>query len=116
MSESTFTPRQVWTYLAVILAFLVPYTLGWAWGWWKFVGSSIVIVLLWRRSRPKTFMTDLGFRLRHTDLALAILSLLVVGIIASQLIPGILRHHGYVLGRSDPAWMCLAVPFSRTAR
>ena len=103
--------RAVWTYLAVILAFLVPYTLGWAWGWWKFVGSSIAIVLLWRCSRPKTFMTDLGFRLRYTDLALAILSLLVVGIIASRLIPGVLRPHGYVLGHRDPEWMCLAVPF-----
>jgi membrane protease YdiL (CAAX protease family) len=108
---STFGPRQLGVFVVALLAFLAPYTLGWAWGWWKFAGSCIVIVLLWRWARPKAFMSDLGIRFRRIDLGLAVFSLLVVGIIARHLIPGVVRQHGYVVGRSDPGWMYLAVPF-----
>lgn len=109
---STFTPRQLWTYAVVILVFLMPYTLGLAWGWWKFAGSSLVIVLLWRWAKPRGFTGDLGIRLRRADLGLAMLSLLIVGVTASYLIPGVLRHHGYVQGpQSDRVWKYLALPF-----
>jgi hypothetical protein len=101
---NVFTPRQGWMYLAVLLAFLIPYTLGWAWGWWKFAGSSIFIVLLWRWAKPKDFARDLGIRVRQADLALAVLSLLVVGMIARHLIPGVVGRHGYVTGHPDPFW------------
>lgn len=106
-----FTPRQGWMYLAVLLAFLVPYTLGWAWGWWKFAGSSIVIVLLWRWAKPRDFARDLGIQGRQADLALAILLLLVVGMIARHLIPRVVGRHGYVMGHPDPLWKYLAIPF-----
>ena len=108
---STFTPRQVSIGLAVLFIFLVPYTFGWAWGWWKFAGESISVVLLWRWARPEDFAADLGIRVRRIDCALALASLLVVGIGASCLIPGILRQHGYSRGHSDAAWMLLAIPF-----
>src|SRR5579859_5527733 len=99
---SALTPRQVWAYMAVLLAFVVPYTVGWAWGWWKFVASSIVIVLLWHWARPNGFMRELGIPFRRTDLGLAIFSLFVVGIIARHLIPSVILPHGYVVGRGDP--------------
>jgi len=108
---NTFTPRQVAICLAVLLAFLIPYTLGWAWGWWKFAATSTVIVLLWFWARPQGFAADLGIRGRRTDFALAILSLLVVGIAARLLIPGILRQHGYSPGHADLTWTFLAIPF-----
>jgi len=109
---SIFPPRQVWAYAAVSLLFLIPYTLGWSWGWWKFGGSSLAIVLLWRWAKPGGFATDLGIRLRRVDVCLGVLSLLAVGIIASYLIPGVLRQHGYVAApHSSPVWKYLAVPF-----
>jgi membrane protease YdiL (CAAX protease family) len=108
---SKLTPRQVAICLAVILAFLVPYSVGWAWGWWKFAGTTTLIVLLWRWARPEDFTADLGIRVRRTDLMLAISTLLVVGIGAGLLIPVILRQHGYVPGHTNPLWMFLALPF-----
>ena len=108
---SAFTPRQVWIGLAVLFMCLVPYTLGWAWGWWKFAGASTGVVLLWRWARPEGFTADLGLRVRQSDFALALSSLLVVGIGASCLIPSILRQHGYIRGPEDIAWMFLATPF-----
>jgi membrane protease YdiL (CAAX protease family) len=109
---SIFTLRRVWTYAAVILLFLVPYTLGWSWGWWKFGGSSLAIVLLWRWAKPGGYTTELGIRLRCFDVCLWVLSLLAVGIMASYLIPGVLRQHGYVPApHSSPVWKYLAVPF-----
>lgn len=107
---NTFTPRQVAICLAVFLVFLIPYTLGWAWGWWKFVGTSALIVILWRWARPHGFEAD-GIQGRRTDFALAISSLLVVGIGASLLIPAILLRHGYRPLQTSPAWRFLAVPF-----
>ena len=107
-----FPPRHVWTYAAVILLFLIPYTLGWSWGWWKFSGSSLTIVLLWRWAKPGGFAADLGIRLHRVDVCLGVLSLLAVGIIASYLIPGVLRQHGYVAApHSSRVWKYLAVPF-----
>jgi membrane protease YdiL (CAAX protease family) len=108
---STFTPRHVLIGLAVLFIFLVPYTLGWAWGWWKFAGASIGVVLLWRWARPEGFVADLGIRVRRIDFAWALSLLLVVGIGASCLIPRILRQHGYIRGHNDLAWMLLAMPF-----
>jgi membrane protease YdiL (CAAX protease family) len=108
---STFTPRRVAIALAALFLFLVPYTLGWVWGWWKFASAGAGIVLLWRWASPKTFAADLGLRVRRRDLALALMALVIVGLGASRLIPGILRHHGYIRGPTELAWMVLAIPF-----
>ena len=108
---STFTPRRVSIGLAAPVVFLVPYTLGWGWGWWKFASAGAGILLLWRWASPKTFAADLGLRMRRRDFALALMALVIVGIGASRLIPGILRHHGYTRGPTALAWMALAIPF-----
>jgi membrane protease YdiL (CAAX protease family) len=108
---SRFTPRQVLIGLAVLFIFSVPYTLGWAWGWWKFAAASMGAVLLWRWARPEHFAADLGIRVRRIDFAMALSLLLVVGIGAGCLIPGILRQHGYIRGHTDLAWMLWATPF-----
>jgi membrane protease YdiL (CAAX protease family) len=110
-SMNTSTARKISIYLAVLFIFLVPYTLGWSWGWWKFAGASTVIVLLLRWARPQNFRADLGIRVSRRDLFWATSALLVAGISAGYLIPGILRQHGYFRGGSDPEWMFLAIPF-----
>jgi membrane protease YdiL (CAAX protease family) len=95
---------------AVLLVFLVPYTLGWGWDWWKFGATSAAIVLLWRWASPDGFTADLGIRWCRLDFGLAIVSLLVAGISASRLIPHILQQHGYVSGHTDLQWIVLATP------
>ncbi len=96
----------------MVLLFLIPYTVGWSWGWWKFAASSLAIGLLWRWAKPGGFATDFGIRLHRVDVFLGGLSLLAVGIIASYLIPGVLRQHGYVPApHSSSVWKYLAVPF-----
>ena len=109
-SSFAFGPRQRWMSFVVLLVFLVPYTLGWGWDWWKFGATSAVIVLLWRWASPDGFTADLGIRWRRLDFGLAILSLLVAGIGASRLIPHILQQHGYVSVHTDLQWMVLATP------
>lgn len=94
----------------MVLLFLIPYTV--AWGWWKFAGSSLAIGLLWRWAKPGGFAADLGIRLRREDICRGVLSLLAVGLIASYLIPGVLREHGYAPAlHSNLMWKWLAVPF-----
>ncbi|HYG36301.1 MAG TPA: CPBP family intramembrane glutamic endopeptidase [Clostridia bacterium] len=108
---STIAPRQVCLGLAVLFVFLIPYTLGWTWGCWKFVSTCAGIVLLWRWARPKGFAADLGIRLCRADFTLAVVLLLVVGMGAHRLIPGILQQHGYIRGQHDLIWMFLVIPF-----
>jgi CAAX prenyl protease-like protein len=104
--------REVPAGVLVILAFFVPYSIGWDWPWCKFGISSLGIVVLWRWARPSSFAVDLGIRLRIADLALGSLAVLVTGVIASYVIPEVLRRNGYEAGpHSDPLWRYFAVPF-----
>jgi membrane protease YdiL (CAAX protease family) len=106
------TTRRIAAYAAVTLLFLFPYTVAWSWGWWKFLGSSLAIVSFWRLAMPGEVTRDLGIRLRRVDAFLGVSSLLAVGIIASYLIPGILRPRGYVAAPNcSLVWKCLATPF-----
>jgi hypothetical protein len=106
------TPRRTAAVFFAIAAFLVPYTLGWGLGWWKFAGASLAIILCLRLARPQTFMSDLGIRMGKADIGLAGIALLFVGVIAAFLIPGVLLHVGYVPGSSaSPIWKYLATPF-----
>jgi hypothetical protein len=98
--------------LFAIVAFLVPYTVGWGWGWWKFVGASLVIILSMRWAKPQTFISELGIRIYKADIGLAGISLLLVGVIASYVIPKILHPLGYVPGIPySHVWKYLATPF-----
>jgi len=95
-----------------IAAFLLPYTVGWSWGWWKFELSSLAIILSLCWATPKTFLSDLGIRPRKSDIGLAVISLLFVGVVASYVIPKILRPLGYAPGRPySHMWRYLATPF-----
>lgn len=106
------TRREMIIGVLLVLAFLVPYTIGWSWGWWKFALSALLILLLWRWAKPATFRGDLGLRLGMTDLFMGGLAFLVVGLAASLVIPGILRPHGYTASlQCDRIWKYLAVPF-----
>jgi membrane protease YdiL (CAAX protease family) len=96
----------------LVLAFLVPYTIGWSWGWWKFALSALLILLLWWWAKPVTFRGDLGLRLGMADLLMGSLVIVVVGLTARLIVPGILRPHGYTASlQCDGVWKYLAVPF-----
>jgi hypothetical protein len=106
------TRREMIIGVLLVLAFLVPYTIGWSWGWWKFALSASLILILWWWAKPVTFRRDLGLRLGMADLFMGSLAVVVVGLTASLVIPGILRPHGYTASpQCDRAWKFLAVPF-----
>jgi membrane protease YdiL (CAAX protease family) len=93
-----------------IAAFLVPYTLGWSWGWWIFGASSLAIVLSLRLAGPKTFISELGIRMGKADVGVACLTLLIVGVVAGCVIPKILHQSGYAAGVSNTG-KYLVTPF-----
>ena len=95
-----------------ITAFLVPYTLGWGWAWWKFAGASLAIILSLCWANPKDSVSKLGLRMGRIDIGLAVLSLFSVGLMAAYVIPHILRSFGYAADISySHSWRYLATPF-----
>jgi hypothetical protein len=95
-----------------IVAFLLPYTLGWGWGWWKFALSSLAIILSLCWATPKTFVSELGIRPSKIDIGVAGILLLFIGVVASYVIPKILRPLGYAPSIPNSyMWKYLATPF-----
>lgn len=105
------TRREIVIGVLLLLAFFVPYTIGWSWGWWKFALAALLILALWRWAKPTTFRADLGLRWGVADLFIGGLAFVAVGLAATFVIPELLRPHGYAAGpHSDRAWKYFAVP------
>lgn len=96
-----FSQSRRYGIIIAIGFFLLSFTVGWAWGWWKFAVSSVGIIFSLGFSNPDTFASDLGLRLRKADIVYGSLSFLIVGAIACWIIPIILRPAGYVAGDSE---------------
>ena len=98
-------------FLVLLAAFLAPYSIGWNWGWWKFMPSTLVILGCARLAWPGSWPAELGLRARRDDLGFAVLMFTVVYVVGAWLIGGILGQQGFVPGpvSENPGWKYLAV-------
>lgn len=102
---------RFFTILFIILIFVAPYSFSWGEAWWKFIPSSIIIILAWRWASPATWTTDFGIRFFVKDIAFGIGLLVTVGIAAHRLIGAILSPLGYISGpdSNNLGWKYLPV-------
>ena len=98
-------------FLVLLAAFIAPYSIGWNWGWWKFMPSTLVIWGCARLVWPGSWPAELGLRAKPGDLWFAVLMFTVVYVLGAWLIGGILGQQGFVPGpvSGHPGWKYLAV-------
>ena len=98
-------------FFVLLAVFLAPYSIGWNWGWWKFMPSTVVILGCARLAWPGSWRTYLGLRARRGDLRFAALMFTVVYVVGGWLIGRILGQNGFVPGSvsENLGWRYLSV-------
>lgn len=98
-------------FLFMLAAFIAPYSIGWNWGWWKFIPSTLAIVGCARLVWPGSWPAELGLRATRGDLGFAVLMFTLVYVVGAWLIGRILGQEGFVPGpvSESPGWKYLAV-------
>jgi membrane protease YdiL (CAAX protease family) len=98
-------------FLLLLAAFIAPYSIGWNWGWWKFMPSTLVIIGCARLVWPGSWRTYLGLRAKPGDFWFAVLIFSVVYVVGGWLIGRILGRQGFVPGpvSENLGWRYLAV-------
>ena len=85
--------------------------MGWNAGWWKFIPSSIAIVLVFWMAYPQSYRELLGLKLTKRLTAAAIVVGLITYLVASMAIRSILEPLGYQNGAGSlhAGWKYLSV-------
>ena len=98
-------------FLLLLAAFIAPYSVGWYWGWWKFMPSTLVIIGCARLAWPGSWRAELGLRATRGDLGFAVMMFTVVYVLGAWLIGMILGQEGFVPGpvSENLGWRYLSV-------
>ncbi|MDQ3230594.1 MAG: CPBP family intramembrane metalloprotease, partial [Pseudobdellovibrionaceae bacterium] len=83
------------------LAFLVPYTLGWSWNWWKFPAASLAIVLLMKLGDTRHYAQRLGLNFKPFLMVAAFAVFWIAGLCFDKFAVPTLQQHGYEPSRAE---------------
>jgi membrane protease YdiL (CAAX protease family) len=96
-------PKRFWAISLAYLAFLLPYTLGWSWNWWKFPVVAIGIVLVMRFGDPEHYAESLGLRFKPQIMAAALAVFFVTNFCFDKWAGPLLQQQGYEPARTSDA-------------